>query len=42
MKAALPNLRKIVILPDCGHWLQQERPEEVNTAIIEFLDKEIK
>jgi len=42
MKAALPNLRKTVILPGCGHWLQQERPAEVNTAIIEFLNKEIK
>jgi len=41
MKAALPNLRRTVILPGCGHWLQQERPAEVNTAIIEFLDKEI-
>ena len=42
MKAALPNLRKTIILPGCGHWLQQERPAEVNTAIIEFLNKEIK
>jgi pimeloyl-ACP methyl ester carboxylesterase len=42
MKAALPNLRKTIILPGCGHWVQQERAAEVNTAIIEFLDKEIK
>jgi pimeloyl-ACP methyl ester carboxylesterase len=40
MKAALPNLRKILIIPGCGHWLQQERPDEVNTAIIEFLNNE--
>lgn len=40
MKAALPNLRDIIILPGCGHWLQQERPAEVNAAIIEFLNKE--
>jgi pimeloyl-ACP methyl ester carboxylesterase len=37
MKTALPNFRKIIILPGCGHWLQQERPGEVNAAIIEFL-----
>ena len=25
------------MLPGCGHWTQQERPGEVNTAIIDFL-----
>lgn len=40
MKQALPNLRKTVVLPGCGHWLQQERPEEVNAALIEFLKQE--
>jgi pimeloyl-ACP methyl ester carboxylesterase len=40
MKAALPGLKKIIILPGCGHWLQQERPGEVNAAIIEFLNRE--
>jgi pimeloyl-ACP methyl ester carboxylesterase len=24
------------MLPGCGHWTQQERPE-VNTALLEFL-----
>ena len=33
----LPKLRRTVILPGCGHWTQQERPAEVNAAIIEFL-----
>jgi pimeloyl-ACP methyl ester carboxylesterase len=33
----LPKLRKTVILPGCGHWTQQERPREVNDAMIEFL-----
>lgn len=37
MKAALPELRGTVLLPGCGHWTQQERPEEVNAALIEFL-----
>jgi pimeloyl-ACP methyl ester carboxylesterase len=25
------------MLPGCGHWTQQERPNEVNAALIEFL-----
>jgi pimeloyl-ACP methyl ester carboxylesterase len=33
----VPALRDIRILPGCGHWTQQERPAEVNAAIIEFL-----
>ncbi len=38
MKANVPNLRKIVTLPGCGHWTQQERPAEVNAELIEFLE----
>jgi pimeloyl-ACP methyl ester carboxylesterase len=33
----VPYLRKTVMLPGCGHWTQQERPEEVNTAMVDFL-----
>jgi pimeloyl-ACP methyl ester carboxylesterase len=33
----IPNLRKTTILPGCGHWTQQERPAEVNAAMLEFL-----
>jgi pimeloyl-ACP methyl ester carboxylesterase len=25
------------MLEGCGHWTQQERPAEVNAALIEFL-----
>lgn len=35
---AAPLLEKTIILPGCGHWTQQERPSEVNNAMIEFLD----
>ena len=31
------DLRGSHILPGCGHWTQQERPEEVNRLLIEFL-----
>jgi pimeloyl-ACP methyl ester carboxylesterase len=33
----VPKLQKTLILPGCGHWTQQERPQEVNEAMIEFL-----
>jgi pimeloyl-ACP methyl ester carboxylesterase len=37
MRAVVPNLRKVVLLPGIGHWTQQEAPEAVNRAILEFL-----
>ena len=37
MKAAVPNLKDLITLPGCGHWTQQERPSEVNEALIGFL-----
>jgi pimeloyl-ACP methyl ester carboxylesterase len=33
----VPHLRKTVMLPGCGHWTQQERPEDVNAALLDFL-----
>jgi pimeloyl-ACP methyl ester carboxylesterase len=33
----LPKLHKSIILSGCGHWTQQERPDEVNQALLEFL-----
>jgi len=35
----VPNLRETIMLPGCGHWTQQERPAEVNTAILDFLKR---
>jgi pimeloyl-ACP methyl ester carboxylesterase len=32
-----PGLRQTIMLPDCGHWTQQERAPEVNAAMIGFL-----
>ena len=34
---AVPGLRGVHMLAGAGHWLQQERPLEVNTALIDFL-----
>jgi pimeloyl-ACP methyl ester carboxylesterase len=33
----LPALFRSIILEGCGHWTQQERAEEVNSALIDFL-----
>jgi pimeloyl-ACP methyl ester carboxylesterase len=33
----VPQLRRTIMLPGCGHWTQQERAGEVNAAMIEFL-----
>jgi pimeloyl-ACP methyl ester carboxylesterase len=33
----VPDLRGATMLPGCGHWTQQERAEEVNSAILGFL-----
>lgn len=33
----VPRLTKKVLLPEAGHWIQQERPEEVNALLLEFL-----
>jgi pimeloyl-ACP methyl ester carboxylesterase len=37
LKNFVPKLTKTIILPGCGHWTQQERPDEVNAALIAFL-----
>ena len=35
----VPRLRRTIVLPDCGHWTQQECAEEVNAAMIAFLQE---
>lgn len=33
----LPGLRRSLLLRGCGHWVGEERPDEVNAALLEFL-----
>lgn len=37
LETNVPNLKKKVLIPGAGHWIQQERPNEVNNLLIEFL-----
>lgn len=37
MREWVPHLEGVVTLEGCGHWTQQERPEEVSAALGEFL-----
>ena len=37
MERVLPDLRRKLIVAGAGHWIQQERPDEVNAALIAFL-----
>ncbi len=37
MEQTVPDLRQKVLLPGAGHWIQQERPAQVNQLLLEFL-----
>jgi pimeloyl-ACP methyl ester carboxylesterase len=37
LEETMPGLRKKVLLPGAGHWIQQERPREVNDLVIQCL-----
>lgn len=38
LKEWVPNLARQVVIPDAGHWIQQERPDAVNALLLEFLE----
>jgi len=37
MPKFVPGLRRSLVLAGCGHWVGEERPDEVNAALLEFL-----
>ncbi|MCP9626940.1 alpha/beta hydrolase [Rhodopseudomonas palustris] len=37
IERVLPNLKQKLIIDGAGHWIQQEKPAEVNAALIGFL-----
>jgi microsomal epoxide hydrolase/non-specific protein-tyrosine kinase len=38
MEERVPDLERIVI-ENCGHWTQQERPEETSAAMLAYLQR---
>lgn len=40
MEDFIPDLEKYTVM-DSGHWTQQEKPEEVNRVILDWLDRKI-
>jgi pimeloyl-ACP methyl ester carboxylesterase len=39
MRQRISDLRLVRVVEGAGHWVQQERPTEVNAALIEFLGR---
>ena len=37
LEDSIPNLKKKVLIPGAGHWIQQERPDEINRLLVEFI-----
>lgn len=37
MDTSVPRLRDKVLIDGAGHWIQQERPDQVNAALLRFL-----
>ena len=37
LNQTVPNLKKKALLPGAGHWIQQERPSQVNELLLEFV-----
>jgi pimeloyl-ACP methyl ester carboxylesterase len=36
MHGWVSDLRTEIVVPGAGHWVQQQAPEEVNAALLEF------
>jgi len=38
LKQFVPNVEEVSL--DCGHWIQQEKPEETNRVILNWLEQQ--
>ena len=39
MDGGLADHRGTVLIPDVGHWVQQEAPEEFNRVVLKFIEQ---
>ncbi|HEV7691999.1 MAG TPA: alpha/beta hydrolase, partial [Hyphomonadaceae bacterium] len=37
MSRVADDLRRVTLVPGAGHWVQQEKPQEVNAFVLDFL-----
>ena len=37
MTPAMTDLREVTLIPEIGHWVQQEAPQQTNDAILRFI-----
>lgn len=37
MAKQVPGLKEVILIPETGHWVQQEQAEKVNSIILDFL-----
>jgi epoxide hydrolase A/B len=37
LESNVANLYKKHLIPGAGHWIQQERPQEINQLLLDFL-----
>jgi pimeloyl-ACP methyl ester carboxylesterase len=37
MKPTVKDLRGVTVIPGAGHWIQQEKADEVNALLLQFL-----
>ena len=38
MHSLVPDLRAISVISECGHWIQQEKPEQTTEALLTFFE----
>jgi pimeloyl-ACP methyl ester carboxylesterase len=39
MRPVVPDLRSVILVPEIGHWIQQEAPEATSKALLDFLSE---
>jgi pimeloyl-ACP methyl ester carboxylesterase len=42
LESLVPNLKRKILIDGAGHWIQQERPDAVNAALIGFLREHLR